>query len=375
MFLLIRTIYPTSLWMLLGLLLSGNANAELYELGPDNGQLPDIILEAEYDYYGENGKLSKLNNRHLRPPHALPVSTSAIIDQLNHQLDKYNRPAPEVHITDRLRWGRFELYTVLSPLSGRRKIARQMPVICRSKYDCLVDRQFEIKLSSDQINLLKWVQHQLASQQGGNRLDDPKVAEVTQSYKLFSITDTDSQQQPAINLWLNLKLFSRPQRILISADGIAPKPDRPALQVISQLIKQAHSLPRRKLRTDHPQVVALMQHQLQTPFAAQLSFPFSRMRRADNGLPRFQKLDLNGTELLSEMQHWHSLTPVGYLDSNGVRHLLFSLNDDPGDLHLLPVDCGSGLCNRLHADLLRGTEYSLLNHPLVLNQLASYLAH
>ncbi|MCV6591272.1 MAG: hypothetical protein OIF57_19970 [Marinobacterium sp.] len=348
------------------------ANAALFGVGEKVNGLPPIVLEAEYDYYGETGKLSKLRNRHLRPPYSLPVSTVAIVDQLNNELERRNiQIPPEVIITDRLRWGRFELFSVLKPVGDGQKISKPTPVICRSKYNCKVDYAFEDRLSTEQRAFLAWTRYYLMKNHSKRRLNNQQSAHVTAEYKLFNISDQLAVSEAAIHFWLNLTNYQTPYR---TTQNQAPAEDVPdALQALWALANDLQALQPAELQEQSFDFNQLMETHLQSLFAGQYTYPWTLIESSNAGHTRYERKDLTALELAEQIRRWKSITAHGYITGPDIQYMIVSLNQTPTDIHIIPIQCQSGRCNRLHWEQLRSHETRLLNHPLLLQQFSRYI--
>jgi len=364
-----KALFTRSLHLLLAtscLTLSLQAPAALFGIGEQASGLPAIALEADYNFYGETGKLSKLRARHLRPPYSLPVSTVAIIDELNEELDRRNAGvAPDVIIRDRLQWGRFEIFSVLKPMRNGRQIAVPTPVICKSRYNCRVDHAFEDRLSTEQRALLAWIRHYLHKNNHKLQLNDRQTARVTAEYQLFSIFDAIAPSTPAINLWLNMPAAAKPSAQVLDTNASDTAPAD--LAAIGNFALAMQRLPERELSETSPLFNQLLGEQLQTLFAGQYSYPFTRL--SYNGRkPDYSRHDLSAVELAQELRGWQKIEALAHIASPDVRYVITRVNDDNNNLHVIPVACQHGRCEKLLWSQLRSTETRLLNHPLVLKQ-------
>ncbi len=362
-----------SLLLLLGLLSGIQAQAALFGIGKEVNGLPAIVLEAEYDYYGETGTLSKLKGRHLRPPYSLPVSTVAIVDNLNAEMDKRKlKIAPHITITDRLQWGQFEIFSVLKPLDNGKKLSKPMPVICKSKYDCRVDGEFEDRLNKDQRALLGWTRYFLLKHHSSRRLNNQQSARITREYKLFSVFNKGAASTPAINFWLDMPRTRHADAIAFSPESPPKRSGRPAINAITGFVWALQALPKDELSEQSPTFNELMSNKLQSLFAGQYSYPYTRISRSKAGHVDYSREDLSALELAQTLRNWHTLQPLAYIKGLDVRYIIVSINDNVSDLHVIPVSCKNALCDRLDWEQLRSTEIRLLNHPLILAQFTRY---
>jgi len=348
-----------------------SAHASMYGVGDNGDNIPNIVLEAEYDFYGETGKLSKLRGLHLRPPYGLPVSTVAIVDDLNEALKKKNQIAPEVLITDRLQWGRFELFSVLKPLPNGQKISKPMPVVCRSKYDCQVDRLFETKLTKEQRNLLSWVRYYLSKQHRKRRLGNKQVFKVTSEYLLFSVFDDLAISTPAINFWLNLHRLNQDE-VSLSANQAPNRTSRPEINAIANLVHALQQLTESELDEQSFEFNMVMEQQLQSLFAGQYSYPFTLFEETETGKVQYHRKDLSSIEFSQQLRSWQKIKPLALIKGEKTRYVIVRINGDERDIHVLPVACHNKLCEKTNWELLRSKEIRLLNHPLLLKQFSRY---
>lgn len=362
-----------TLLLTLGFFVSFQTQAALFGIGKEVNGLPAIVLEAEYDYYGETGTLSKLRGRHLRPPYSLPVSTVAIVDQLNNEMDQRNlKVAPRITITDRLQWGQFEIFSVLKPLPNGKRLSKPTPVICQSKYDCRVDNAFEDRLSKDQQALLGWIRYFLFKNHSARRLNNQQSARITRDYKLFSVFNKHSVSTPAINFWLDMPRIRHADEIALSPES-SPKPGgRPAINAIADFAWALQSLPENELNEQSFAFNQLMEEKLQSLFAGQYSYPYTRISQSDAGHIRYSREDLSALELADELRNWRTLKPLAYIKGIDVRYIVVSINGSDNDLHVVPVNCSNALCDRLNWEQLRSTETRLLNHPAILAQFSRF---
>jgi|GEM_PF-2673713 len=363
------------LLLTLGLVTAIQTQAALFGVGQRVDGLPAIVLEAEYDYYGETGTLSKLKGRHLRPPYSLPVSTVAIVDQLNAEMDRRKlKVAPEITITDRLQWGPFEIFSVLKPLPGGKQISKPTPVTCKSKYDCRVDDSFEGRLNKDQRALLGWVRYFLLKNHSARRLNNQQSARVTRDYKLFSVFNkrSTSTSTPAINFWLNMPGLRHTPAISLSPEAAPERSGRPEINAITSFAWALQTLPSNELSEQSFAFNQLLGDKLQSLFAGQYSYPYTRISQSDAGHTSYSREDLSALELAAELRSWRTLKPLAYIKSVDVRYILVSINGSDVDLHVLPVSCKNALCDRLHWEQLRSTETRLLNHPALLAQFSHF---
>lgn len=364
-----------SLLTLILVMTSQPAAATLFGVGDNVKGLPAIVLEAEYDFYGETGTLSKLRGRHLRPPYSLPVSSVAIVDNLNAELDRRNRKsAPKVVVKDRLRWGRFEIFSVIKPLGNGQEISIPTPVICKSKYECRVDTAFEDRLSKEQRALLAWTRFYLLKNNSKRRLNNQQSARVTNDYKMFSIYDDLAESSPAINFWLNMPLLKKSDSIELASGSPPPRTGRPEINAITSFISALQNLPESELNEESFEFNNLMGKHLQTLFAGQYTYPFTRTSTNSSNRVEYSREDMSALELARELRSWHRIKPMAYIKGAKVRYLLVSINDSLNNLHMLPVRCKeNGLCDSLHWEQLRSTETRLLNYPFLLSQFSQYL--
>lgn len=354
------------------LLTSGPSAAKMFSINPKDTD-PGVVLEAEYDYYGQSGKLSKLRGLHLRPPYELPVSTVAIIDNLNEKLKKNKQTAPDVFITDRIQWGRYQLFSVLRPMANGQQISEPFPVICESKYRCRVDEFFDSHLNEEQQNLMKWIRYHLKTRHAEAILNDQQRFKTTQSFKLFSVFDPRGDASPAINFWLNLQPYPRKKPILIDASGVTQNSSRLELKTIANFIQKTHALDEKEVNANSDTFNLLLGTELNDLFAGQFTYPFTSMTLNYSGKPVYERKDLSGVELTNRARSWNSITPLGYINSGSVRYVAFSVNDQPENVRIIPVQCDGRLCETLSAELMRTNELRLLNHPLIINEVARYL--
>lgn len=362
-----------TLLLAIGLLSGIQAQASLFGIGQEVNGLPAIVLEAEYSYYGETGTLSKLKGRHLRPPYSLPVSSVAIVDHLNAEMDKRKlKIAPHITVTDRLQWGEFEIFSVLKPLPNGKQISKPTPVICKSKYDCRVDGEFEYRLSKDQRALLGWVRYYLLKHHSARRLNNQQSARITRDYKLFSIFNKRSVSTPAINFWLNMPRIRHADSISLTPESAPERSGRPAINAITDFVWALQALPADELNEQSFAFNQIMGDKLQSLFAGQYSYPYTRISQSDAGHVRYSREDLSALELADELRKWRTLTPLAYIKGISVRYLVISVNDNSNDLHVIPVSCKSTLCSQLNWEQLRSTETRLLNHPEILAQFSRF---